>query len=163
MGYFKKFFNPYPIEPLSEVAIEFDPLDIDKLKIEHERREQRKLHVRAMMERNHKLGKIKDRRRKSLRPGFVYFKLNPTTRLIKIGFTSDLKTRSQELNRKEGTKLETLGIITAGFRYEARLHRMFARYRWAGEWFEPSDLILKYISVFTEQPKPYQVARTDKA
>lgn len=98
---------------------------------------------------------IRRRLRYNFRSGIVYFVQHPNG-LIKIGFTANLPKRFRELQLTEHPDIVFLGAVRASLRYEKRLHRMFYSYRWYGEWFEPTKLLLIYINTFSdvELPRP---------
>lgn len=75
----------------------------------------------------------------------VYFVQNPSSGLIKIGFTTNFTNRLKGLECGTGEKLVVLLRLSGGRSYEKEHHLLFSRYRKCGEWFEPSDELLTYI------------------
>lgn len=67
----------------------------------------------------------------------TYFFKNPTTGLIKIGKSSDVKTRKQAVQCGSGVELEVLAIINDDV--ESDLHKRFSECREHGEWFRDTD------------------------
>ena len=67
----------------------------------------------------------------------TYFFKNPTTGLIKIGRSNDVKTRKQAVQCGSGVDLDVLLVIEGDI--ERELHNKFAEYREHGEWFNDSD------------------------
>jgi hypothetical protein len=66
--------------------------------------------------------------------GWVYFMRRE--RLIKIGTTTNLKQRAQQVNA------QVLARIPGSYTEETQLHERFAALRRHGEWFEPGpDLV----------------------
>jgi len=66
--------------------------------------------------------------------GWVYFMRRE--RFIKIGTTTDLRRRAQELNAT------VLAKQPGSYSEEARLHKRFAALRRHGEWFEPGPELI---------------------
>lgn len=73
----------------------------------------------------------------------LYFILNPTVGIIKIGVTADVPTRLLALEHACGMPLELLGVLPRGARYERDLHAAFWKARLRGEWFSPSVALLQ--------------------
>lgn len=74
----------------------------------------------------------------------TYFFKNPVTGLIKIGKSTDIKTRKQAVQCGSEVELEVLATINDDI--ESELHKRFAEYREHGEWFRDTDgLIMTYI------------------
>ena len=76
---------------------------------------------------------------------YVYVFFNPITKLFKIGQTTRIKTRLQELSNQNGVQLiEFLSCWTDGAFYESAgwiehaLHKWFDSKRIKGEWFNLS-------------------------
>lgn len=70
--------------------------------------------------------------------GWVYFMRRE--RLIKIGTTTNLQRRAQQVGAV------ILARIPGGYTEEAQLHARFANLRQHGEWFEPGDELLALIN-----------------
>ena len=67
----------------------------------------------------------------------TYFFKNPTTGLIKIGRSNDVKTRKQAVQCGSGVELDVLLVIDGDI--ERELHNKFSEYREHGEWFNDID------------------------
>jgi T5orf172 domain len=70
---------------------------------------------------------------------FVYFAKKRG--LIKIGFSSDPRTRLRALGRTR-----FLGCMLGGRELEKKLHAMFAKQRVHGEWFKAESTLKDYIA-----------------
>lgn len=76
----------------------------------------------------------------------VYFVQAATTRLIKIGIANNFQSRFCALQSMSPDKLQVMAILFGHYRQEERrLHKLFAKDRSHGEWFEPSKKLLKHI------------------
>lgn len=75
----------------------------------------------------------------------IYFVQAGESDPIKIGTTIRLTVRLGTLQREEGVVLHVLGVMPGGQPQEAALHRRFRRHRVHGEWFCPSEPILRFI------------------
>lgn len=73
-----------------------------------------------------------------VRPGYLYFILNPALRIVKIGVTRRVVRRQRELEMASGCRLQVLLLVADGGASEARLHEAFAADRVVGEWFKMS-------------------------
>jgi len=82
------------------------------------------------------LGCDKDARDKASRTS-TYIIKNPSSGLIKIGKTVDIKTRLQTLMCGAGVMLEILVVIPADI--ERELHQKFSHLRVRGEWFDDPE------------------------
>lgn len=71
-------------------------------------------------------------------PGWIYFMRRE--HLIKIGTTTDLRRRAQQLNA------EILARTPGSYAEEKRLHHRFASLRRHGEWFEPAPELMSLIN-----------------
>jgi hypothetical protein len=69
----------------------------------------------------------------------LYFILNPSLGLIKIGIADDVQQRHQGLEHACGVPLDILGILPDGGEFEHALHDAFYDDRLLGEWFSPSE------------------------
>ena len=77
---------------------------------------------------------------------FIYFIQGEKTHLIKIGQTrNDPYKRLDALQSYSPDKLRLLKVIYAEADYEHQLHKRFASNRVHGEWFYPSQRLLKLI------------------
>ena len=70
--------------------------------------------------------------------------------LIKIGYTSNVQGRMQQLFR-EFRPLDLLLVLYGSMRTEKAHHRHFAALRATGEWFTPGEDLLTYISAMPSQ------------
>jgi hypothetical protein len=86
--------------------------------------------------RRHQFGSAIARREQ---PGSVVYFMR-RERMIKIGFTGNLRHRAVSLNAT------VLAHFPGGRAEEAELHRRFAGLRRYGEWFEPGRELLDYIN-----------------
>lgn len=75
----------------------------------------------------------------------VYFIQDAKTQNIKIGYSATVHDRLKALRRGYGD-LELLSVIENGTRLtERNLHELFAADGIGGEWFRPSDALLRFI------------------
>jgi hypothetical protein len=65
---------------------------------------------------------------------------------IKIGTSKRLARRLVTLRWLTGQPLKVLAVMPGNRHRERQLHARFSRYRVAGEWFDPSDVLLAFIS-----------------
>ena len=79
--------------------------------------------------------------------GIVYYLLDPTSKLIKIGCTypDRQRKRFQELRRETGSSLRLLATEPGYQITEARRHQQFHVGRVKGEWFQPTDDLIAHI------------------
>lgn len=75
----------------------------------------------------------------------VYFIQAKNNGLIKIGFTSNLKSRLSDLSSMSPVPLELLAFTDGDYNLERELHTTFSNYRSHGEWFHPSDELMNFI------------------
>lgn len=88
----------------------------------------------------------------------VYFAYSETTHEVKIGFSSNVRSRIATLN-SEGQwdgrrKVVLVGWLLGGPRVEAELHEMFADTRNQGEWFTPTPAMADVIAEFGGKGEP---------
>jgi predicted DNA binding CopG/RHH family protein len=76
----------------------------------------------------------------------IYFIKRPDDDRIKIGTTARLARRLKELTKSCDTDLIVLGIMDGIFAQERDIHLRFAHLKGAGEWFEPEDDLLDFIT-----------------
>ncbi len=76
---------------------------------------------------------------------YVYFIQNTNTRAIKIGYTSNVKSRLSILQSSSPDKLKLLEILPGDWRDEKDFHYRFKHLRIKGEWFNPADDLIKFI------------------
>lgn len=77
---------------------------------------------------------------------FVYFFRTWDSGKIKIGFTSNLSRRLDQLESACGERLDQVYAFVGDRDMEQMLHRHFAEERLHGEWFEPSGRLLKFLN-----------------
>jgi hypothetical protein len=76
----------------------------------------------------------------------IYFIQKDVNGPIKIGISTDLKSRLATLQTACHEPLSVLGTMKGSYRFEAMLHQKFLKYRIRGEWFQPSEEITTYIA-----------------
>jgi hypothetical protein len=79
------------------------------------------------------------------RPSYVYFVQQGRDGPIKIGIADDPDLRLGQLQCGNPRLLYIRATEPGGVRLERALHKQFAHARMQGEWFEPSDDLLKRI------------------
>jgi Meiotically up-regulated gene 113 len=79
------------------------------------------------------------------RNGFVYFIQGEITRRYKIGYSRSPLTRIELHQCGSPDRLFVRGLMVAEWSMESKIHRKFARDRVHGEWFEPSEMLEKFI------------------
>ena len=85
--------------------------------------------------------------------GHVYFIRCQVTGLIKIGWTeSHPSNRFNALRPLSPTPLEFLGVIRGYLGDENSLHLRFKADRDHGEWFRPSEGLVRYIAEHAKPP-----------
>lgn len=77
--------------------------------------------------------------------GFVYFITDGDRGTVKIGFSTDPKSRMASLQTSTPSKLELLATIEGDMQTERQLHQRFAEYRVSGEWFRLADDLVEFI------------------
>jgi hypothetical protein len=82
------------------------------------------------------------------KPGVVYFLHDPQNRLIKIGYTVDLRNRMSALQTNSGDPRVLLKTIIGTPELEAALHARFSRHRVRpnSEWFRDASEIREFIA-----------------
>lgn len=66
--------------------------------------------------------------------------------LIKIGITTDIDLRLQQIGAASAAPLTVIGTMDGGFDVESAIHRQFAHLRTHGEWFKPAQELMDYIA-----------------
>lgn len=97
-------------------------------------------------------GKLLAKQMLKLAKGTVYFVRAGDK--IKIGFSTDAKTRINSLQTSNPERLELLGVIDGPESHERSLHHRFRHLHVLGEWFRAEADLLDYIRVATGQPEP---------
>lgn len=77
------------------------------------------------------------------RDDHLYFMLNPSLGIVKIGISNDVETRRMQLEHAVGVALDVLRVVNGGCRYEEDLHDAFGPTRLLGEWFAPTAELLE--------------------
>ena len=82
------------------------------------------------------------------RRSFVYFAHEPSTGLVKIGFSSNPTRRVMELGSpcRGGHRLTLLASFPGDKPRELELHRKFAHLRTSGEWFRAEPELLDFVA-----------------
>lgn len=75
----------------------------------------------------------------------VYFIGDKENKVVKIGYTNDIKNRLQVIQTGYPRKLEVFTTINGDMKLERQLHDKFSKYRLHGEWFELCEEINDYI------------------
>lgn len=108
---------------------------------------------------------------RSARTCFVYFILDETCALIKIGFTAaDPRRRMSSITSGNPHRLALLGYYaTAALdgpkkvcREERRLHRLFAAFRFRHEWFSDCAPIRAHIAASCDNPPQASIKTRNK-
>ena len=83
----------------------------------------------------------------------VYFIRAKGVGAIKVGFTSDLKGRFQNLKGASPVDLEILTSFSGTLEDEKAIHDILADHRLHGEWFKESAVIA-FLKVVEDERKP---------
>lgn len=75
---------------------------------------------------------------------FVYF-IQRADGLVKIGFSCSPSLRLSQLKTQHGCDMTLLATTQGARLREKELHETFTHDRIVGEWFEPSDQLMKFI------------------
>jgi hypothetical protein len=76
----------------------------------------------------------------------VYFIQNTVSQNIKIGYSTNVKSRLLHLQIGSAERLEVLLVLEGGTAYERLLHNQFAEFRLVGEWFMFAAPIKEFIN-----------------
>lgn len=76
----------------------------------------------------------------------VYFLKNETNGLVKIGTTTNLKTRKYALEHQVGSPLELIASVPGDRNLEQTIHKAFGDIRQFGEWFLDASHLRSYIT-----------------
>jgi hypothetical protein len=79
-------------------------------------------------------------------PGVVYFIRAGQSKMVKIGWTRDLRVRLSGLQSGNEKPLRVMLAIVGDRQLEADLHLRFRRWRRIGEWFWLDDTIMDFIA-----------------
>lgn len=83
--------------------------------------------------------------------GQVYFILNESAGMVKIGFSRNPEKRLTELRTGSAGEIKLLATIEGSLAIERQLHKRFEMHRRNGEWFIYSDEIRSYINALKPQ------------
>lgn len=95
----------------------------------------------------------------------LYFIANPSLGIVKIGIADNPEQRRRGLECSCGVPLEILGVLRGGGHHEKMLHEAFDEVRLLGEWFNPTEEILRLaadptsVPAYLEAQKPRIAAR----
>ena len=94
----------------------------------------------------------------------IYFVRARILKLIKIGKADCALTRLDNLQSGSPDRLELMGVILCdrGGALEVELHRKFSRSVAHGEWFHPSEALLRYVADHAVAPPPKKKPGTQK-
>jgi hypothetical protein len=84
---------------------------------------------------------------------WLYFIRNVDTGRIKIGVANNVESRLHDLEMQSGSEMELLGSIRNASELECILHIIFRESRARGEWFEPSEALLR----IAKRPSPERI------
>lgn len=73
----------------------------------------------------------------------LYFMLNPSLGIIKIGIATDVEDRRKTLEYGCGVPLEVLRVVPGAAELEQELHALFNASRLLGEWFTPTEDLIR--------------------
>lgn len=82
----------------------------------------------------------------------VYFLRAIPSGNIKIGISTNPKARIGTLRTATHEAIEVIGMIAGDARLERKLHKEFADFRLAGEWFRPSSRLMARIDELCVEP-----------
>jgi hypothetical protein len=82
--------------------------------------------------------------------GKIYFIQAKSGGLIKIGFSIDLKRRLRTLQSHSPLPLKIVGSMDGSLEMEKEIHGKFNKTRERGEWFYPSEKLIKFIGFYDE-------------
>lgn len=90
----------------------------------------------------------------------VYFAFSDKRRLVKIGFSCNVRQRLAALPStvRDCGRLSLVGWVKGGPQVEREMHRKFSAHRAVGEWFIPTEEMAHYIREHGEQGEPPVVA-----
>jgi hypothetical protein len=82
--------------------------------------------------------------------GFVYFIQVIKTGDIKIGFSTNIKSRIHTLQTSIPESIKLLGFISGDLKLEKELHKKFKHLKKRGEWFHCDKSIIDYLNTCNE-------------
>jgi len=80
--------------------------------------------------------------------GWIYIVRMNDAGPVKIGYSGDkgnARSRVDKLQTGNPYPLKTIWIGNGNFGIESRIHKLLARYRMKGEWFEPTEEVIEFI------------------
>jgi hypothetical protein len=78
----------------------------------------------------------------------VYF-IRRADGLVKIGYSHNPRLRASQLRQQHQCEMEILATTLGARCKEKELHRRFSKYRVHGEWFSPSEELMRFVSEVT--------------
>ncbi|MFJ7315254.1 DUF1376 domain-containing protein [Pseudomonas sp. NPDC098747] len=81
--------------------------------------------------------------------GYVYFVTEPSSDLVKIGYSKNPWARLSELRRSHGVELSVAATIKTVEKSEVSVHELLAEFRSEGEWFCKSSCITDLIAAIS--------------
>lgn len=84
----------------------------------------------------------------------VYFVQHGDTPRVKIGTSTRINGRLSGLKGGSPDKLKLLATVSGSFEAEARLHKRFAKFRIAGEWYKLEGALAEYVTRLGKPKKP---------
>ncbi len=88
----------------------------------------------------------------------VYFAKSRLSGLIKIGVSTDPRSRLRNLDSATPGGIDVLAVVRGDRSHESTLHTLFATARVNGEWFEPVEALDRHIERLA-QCDPYDRER----
>lgn len=76
---------------------------------------------------------------------FVYVVQNAHSKVVKIGYTKDLKTRLRQLQTACSHELTVIKTVEGGKDEESHIHLDLKKYRLNGEWFKWNEFVKSYV------------------
>lgn len=94
---------------------------------------------------------VKPQLRENKNNEYVYFFESELTKLIKIGYSSNVTKRRKQIEAMQGGKINTLKVILSSKKNEKYLHERFNHLKTHGEWFLPNIELLTFIKELKEE------------
>jgi len=86
------------------------------------------------------------------RVGLVYFVVRDNDGAVKIGWTSDIERRFQEIRKEWNCSIQPLLVLPGGKPLELALHDQFQHLCIGAEWFAPANEIVQWIEELVPVP-----------
>lgn len=83
--------------------------------------------------------------------GYVYFMRSELTGLIKIGYSVNPDKRHKSIQTSNGGDVTLLTAFKGTMADEQKLHEQFAESRVRGEWFTPTDELMKVVESYANE------------